>query len=340
MDRFQWKVWGLIGVFVLTISLLANCQSNRTFITFSPEEADSQTKHIVLISGDEEYRSEEGLPMLARLLAIRHGFRTTVLFAINPETGLIDPNYQKNIPGLEALESADLMIIATRFRGLPDDQMKYIDDYLKAGKPVIGMRTATHAFNFGTDSSPYAKYSYNSTVPGWEGGFGKKILGETWINHHGHHGHEGTRGLIDGLAEREKHPVIMGVKDMWGPTDVYGITAVPAGADVLVWGASTAGMTPDSKVNWKKSIIPVAWTKSYSYDSGSPEGRVFTTTMGAATDLVSDGIRRLIVNATFWAMGLEDKITPDLNVEVVGEYSPTPFGFDGYIKGKKPSDYE
>jgi len=330
----------LILAVILSISMLANCQSNRLWITHEPARSGTQTKHVVLISGDEEYRSEEGLPMLAKVLSTHHGFRTTVLFSIDPETGLINPNHQQNIPGIESLETADLMIIATRFRGLPVEQMRYVDEYLKSGKPVIGLRTATHAFNYSDRNHPYAKYSYNSSVPGWEGGFGKKILGETWINHHGIHGQEGTRGLIDGLAEREKHPIISGVEDIWGPTDVYGITEIPAGAQVMIWGGSTAGMTPESEINWRKSIVPVAWTKSYRYDSNSPEGRVFTTTMGAATDLVSVDFRRLIINAVYWTMGMEDQITPDMKVNPVGEYDPTPFGFDSYVKGKKPSDYE
>ena len=330
----------LVMVTILMMSVLANCQSSRSFITFVPDQKNAETRHIVLISGDEEYRSEEGLPMLAKILSAHHGFKTTVVFAINPESGMIDPNFQNNIPGLESLETADLMIIATRFRGLPDVQMKLIDDYLRSGKPVIGLRTATHAFNFKDSAGKYSKYRYNSQAPGWEGGFGRKILGETWINHHGHHGKEGTRGLIDGLAERQMHPVITGVRDIWGPTDVYGITEIPQGADVLVWGGSTSGMTPESPIAWEKSIIPVAWTNTYSYDPGSPEGRVFTTTMGAATDLVSADLRRLIVNAAYWAMGMEGQINEGLNVDVIGEYHPTAFGFDGYVKGKKPEEYE
>jgi len=340
MIFFRIKDIGLILASILMMSLLANCQSSKQFITFKPENNATSAKHIVLISGDEEYRSEEGLPMLAKILTERHGFRTTVLFAINPETDEIDPNYQQNIPGLEALKSADLMIIATRFRGLPDDQMKYIDDYLRSGKPLIGLRTATHAFKFDDPSSPYAKYSFNSKVSGWEGGFGKKILGETWINHHGNHKHEGTRGLIDGLAEREKHPILTGVKDIWGSTDVYGITAIPEEAEVMIWGASTAGMTPEAPINWGKSIIPVAWTKRYTYEPGGNEGRAFTTTMGAATDLVSADLRRLIINAAYWTMDMKDQISENMNVDIIGDYEPTAFGFDGFVKGKKPEDYE
>jgi hypothetical protein len=103
-------------------------------------------KNVVLISGDEEYRSEEALPQLAKILSKHHGFNCKVLFAVGND-GTIDPNKQDNIPGLEALRKADLMIIATRFRDLPDDQMKEIVDYVESGRPVIGMRTATHAFS-------------------------------------------------------------------------------------------------------------------------------------------------------------------------------------------------
>ncbi|MHC4489790.1 MAG: hypothetical protein ACYSW7_11560, partial [Planctomycetota bacterium] len=103
-------------------------------------------KHIVFVIGDDEYRSEDSMPMLAKILAVHHGFKCTALFAINKETGEIDPKTLDNIPGLEALKTADLMVIFTRFRELPDEQMKYIIDYTNSGKPIVGLRTATHAF--------------------------------------------------------------------------------------------------------------------------------------------------------------------------------------------------
>src|SRR5213595_1501074 len=104
-------------------------------------------KHVVLLSGDEEYRSEEALPQLGKILSQRHGFKCTVLFAIDPKDGLINPNVNDNIPGLDALKTADLMIIFTRFRNLPDEQMQHIVDYVESGRPIVGLRTATHAFN-------------------------------------------------------------------------------------------------------------------------------------------------------------------------------------------------
>src|SRR5579872_4991718 len=90
------------------------------WIVYDGYDGPGKGKHIVLISGDEEYRSEEGLPQLGKILAKRHGFKCTVLFAIGKD-GTINPNVS-NIPGLEALKNADLMVIFTRFRDLPDAQ--------------------------------------------------------------------------------------------------------------------------------------------------------------------------------------------------------------------------
>src|SRR5207249_1053010 len=134
-------------------------------------------KNIVLIAADDEYRSEELIPQLAMILAKRQGFACTVLFAVDPE-GKVNPAQKDNIPGLEALETADLLILFARFRELPDDQMKRIVDYLDSGKPLVCLRTTTHAFNYAKHkNSPYARYSYNSKDPA--GGFGREVVGET-----------------------------------------------------------------------------------------------------------------------------------------------------------------
>ena len=90
------------------------------------------------MSGDDEYRSEEGLPQLAQILAVRHGFRCTVLYAIDPADGTIKPDLHTNIPGLEALDSADLMVMLLRFRDLPDAQMKHIVGLRRVRSPHRG----------------------------------------------------------------------------------------------------------------------------------------------------------------------------------------------------------
>ncbi len=293
-------------------------------------------KHIVLVSGDEEYRSEETLPQLAKILAKHHGFKCTVLFAIDKD-GTINPNINNNIPGLEALKTADLMIIFTRFRNLPDDQLKHVVDYVDSGKPIIGLRTATHAFAL--QSKTYGKYSWNNKE--WDGGFGRQILGETWINHHGDHGKQSTRGII--VKEEAKHPILRGIADgdIWGTTDVYGVKLpLPGDSKPLVLGQVLEGMKPtDKPVTTKKNdpMMPVAWTKTYTGAPGKT-GRVFTTTMGASEDFASEGMRRLLVNATYWAMGMEDKIPEKSKVDIVGEFKPSPFRNNGFIKGVKPED--
>lgn len=326
----------------LTLSIIAPAFAQEDgpaqWITIEGAGGPGNGKHIVFISGDEEYRSEEALPMLARLLAIRHGFRCTVLFAIDPDTGTINPNHTANIPGLNQLETADLMVLFTRFRELPDEQMKWIVEYTNSGKPVIGLRTATHAFLYElNEQSPYAKYSDDSEVPGFEGGYGRQVLGEKWIDHHGVHGTESTRGLVNGLMTN--HPILRGVSDVWAPTDVYALRDITGDEAVLLYGQVLRGMEPTSPPNYDKSIMPVAWIKTFTGESGR-SSRVFTTTMGAAVDLQSEDLRRLIVNAAYWAVGLEDQIDEAGDVSYVDVYEPTWFGFDGYRTGLRPSDYD
>lgn len=309
------------------------------WIVYEGRDGPGKGKHIVLVSGDEEYRSEESLPQLAKILSQRHGFRCTVLFAIDPKDGTINPEIKNNIPGLEVLAKADLMVLFTRMRDLPDEQMKHIVAYVDSGRPIVGMRTATHAFDL-KSSKTYAAYSWQ-TGKDWPGGFGKQILGETWVNHWGHHGSESTRGIV--AAEQKDHPILKGIKDgdIWGPTDVYEVhLPLPGDSTPLVLGQVLKGMkSDDPPLKGKKNdpMMPVAWTKTYTSASGKV-GRVFTTTMGASQDLESEGLRRLLVNAAYWTVGLEDKIASKANVDLVGEYRPRPFRFGGHKKGVKPSD--
>ncbi len=348
------------GFVLLTLLLLLSCEEKekrqnadvaseplKEWLTF---EGDTPAaKHIVLISGDEEYRSEEALPQLAKILSKRHGFRCTVLFAQDPsKPGIVNPNYLKNIPGLEYLSEADLMIIFTRFRALPDYQMKYIDDYLKSGKPVVGIRTATHAFNFEGSESTYGHYSnnYSGSKKDWTDGFGRLVLGEKWITHHGSHKNQSTRGII-AVSARE-YPVTNGLSngDVWGPTDVYGVRLpLPGDSKPIIMGQVMErqgefsqkdifyGMRPeddvpvitnDTGVRLNDPMMPVAWTKSYELPGGQ-KGKAFVTTIGASNDLLIDGTRRLLVNGVYWALGLE--VPQKANVGLIGDYQPTKFEF-------------
>lgn len=317
--------------------LLASALSASTLraadgAVFEGKEGPGKGKHIVLLAGDEEYRSEECLPMLARILAQRHGFKCTVLFSINPSDGTLDPVNQTNVPGLSILSSADLVVCQFRFRELPDADMKHFVDYLQSGKPIIALRTATHAFAYSRNKqSPYAKWSWDSKE--WPGGFGQQVLGETWISHHGNHGSESTRGLIDGL--NAKHPVLRGVSDLWGPTDVYGITHLKPTDTVLVHGLTLKGMKPDDAANWQKSLMPIVWTRDYVWENGKTT-RALTSTFASAVDFQSEDLRRLVVNGCFWLTGLD--VPAKADVTVVGDYAPGYFGFGKFTKGVKPAD--
>ena len=159
------------------------------------------------------------MPQLAKILATHHGFDCTVLFAQDPENpGIIDPNFGKNIPGLEALKNADLMFLFTRFRALPDEQMQHFQNYLLKGKPIIGIRTATHAFHFQDSTSTWKHWGnyYKGEKLDWAGGFGRKILGANWHTHHGHHKHQSSRGMI--APNAEEHPILKNIQDgqIWG----------------------------------------------------------------------------------------------------------------------------
>ena len=309
-------------------------QPGDHWLTFDSGDGPGAGKHIVLISGDHEYRSEEAMPQLGKILNQHLGFRCTVLFAINPETGEIDPEDVSNIPGLESLESADLVIMGLRFRHLPDDQMKMILDYVDSGRPLMGLRTSTHPFDIPSDGK-YAKHAWNNKEASNPGGFGRQVFGETWVAHHGEHGVESTRGII---ADPD-HPIATGIKpgDIWGPTDVYRVN-LPLSGDghAIVMGQILTGMNAsDDPVTDDRNdpMMPVAWTRTYK------GARVFMTTMGSADDLPSEGVRRMLVNASLWCLKMESLIKPNLDVALVGDFQPTPFGFGKFITGKKPSDY-
>ena len=327
-------------VSALALILVSAAFSHADGIQFQGTHGPGKGKHVVLVAADDEYHSEEALPQLARILAARHGFTCTVLFAINPHDGTIDPHERHNIPGLEALQGADLLILFTRFRDLPDSQMKYIVDYVESGRPLIGIRTATHAFDV-KPGSTYARYSFNSRIEGWEGGFGRRVLGETWVAHHGDHGKQSTRGII--VKGEEHNPILRGIKDgaIWTPTDVYQVRLpLRSNCHPLILGEVLTNMNPNDspapgKVN--DPMMPVAWTCGYTGSHGTT-ARIFTSTMGAADDLENEALRRLLVNATYWAVGLEKEIPPKADVHLVGEYHPRPFTSEEHLKGVKPSD--
>jgi hypothetical protein len=315
--------------------LAATAFAADPWIVYEGQSGPGKGKHIVFVTGDEEYRSEESMPQLAKILALHHGFKCTVLFAIDPKTGQIDPVVNDNIPGLEALKSADLMVMFLRWRDLPDEQMKLIMDYTNSGKPIIALRTSTHPFRFVKHKGgPYAKWTFDARGE-TAGGYGRQVFGETWINHYGAHQKESTRGLpVEGMADGR---ILRGCEDIWGPSDVYALTTLLGDCRPLVMGQTLTGMKPTDPPNASKKLVPVAWTKTFTGSEGKTD-RIFATTMGHAGDLQSEGFRRLLVNACYWGMGMEAQIPQRANVDLIGAYNPSPIGFGGNKKGVRPED--
>ena len=316
---------------ILVLSGIASAEEGA--ITYEPVQGAGQGKHIVFVCGEWEYRCEESLPMLAKILAKRHGFKCTVLFSMNPKDGTVDPSVKNNIPGMSALKTADMMVVFAMDLALPDEQMKYFAEFLETGKPVFGIRCTLLSFRYGKNStSPYAHFDVSSK----DGGYATALFGESWKGHYGLHGKESTRGLRAGI--NESNPILRGVYDVWGPTDVYRVTKLPPDARVFMYGQVLTGMKPDDRPNLQKSIMPMVWTREIPRKSG-PASRVVMSTIGAAPDMESEDLRRLYVNCTYWALGLESKIPEKADVRYVGDWKASPFGGGKFHRGLKPADF-
>jgi len=309
------------------------------WLTYSGGEGAGKGKHIVLIAADQEYRSEQSMPMLAKILSTHHGFDCTVLFGVN-ERGEVDPTMpvypekgkeaefkEHHIPGLQHLASADLVIFFSRLLTLPKAEQELIVKYVDSGKPIIALRTANHGFR---SQLPYK-------IEGKQVRWGEDILGGTFLNHHGRWQADSTRGIL--VKEQAAHPVLTGVKDIWGDSDVYRTypegAKLPVDCTALVWGQPLMGRKSDDAPNDKLEPLPVAWVKPWK-TSGGKTARVFHSTMGSGHDLESAGLRRLVINACYWGLEMESSISATSCVDIVGRYEPLNSGFNYEKLGVKP----
>lgn len=311
-------------------------------IRYPGKSGPGKGRHVVFLAGDEEYRSEEALPMLAKILSQRHGFDSTVLFSVD-EDGTINPKNTRSLSDPSALDTADAIVMMLRFRNWPDETMARFEKRLLAGTPIVAIRTSTHAFNGLAKDGPWASWNYNH-----DGGFGKRVLGETWVTHWGRHKVEATRTVVE--PGQEDHPLLRGVGTIFGDTDVYEAYP-PADATILLRGLVLQGLTPDSppathrkrratdkqEQGVNEPPMPVVWTRVHRHENGT-SSRILTITMGAATDFEDEGLRRLVVNGVHW--GLEMDVPAKADVAYVDEYQPSFYGFDGFRKGLRPSDFE
>ncbi len=225
---------------------------------------------VVFLSAESEYHAAEILPEFARKLEMKHGMCCEIL------QGSTDPNsaHRHDISGMEILDNADLVVIFVRRRALPAQQMKYLREYLDRGGPLIGLRTASHAFD-SRGSGPAGHVDWPE--------FDHDVLGGNYHNHHG----SGPVTTVTMAAGAEKHPILAGVTlPFTSYVSLYKTRPLATTTTPLL-----IGTIPD------KESEPVAWTNRHS------RSRVFYTSLGHPDDFKNAAFRRLLVNAVFWAIG-------------------------------------
>lgn len=294
-------------------------------------------KHILFIASDHEYRGEETCPAIARILAKRYGFKCTVLFG-QTQDGVIKQG-SSNIPGIEAIDDADMLFLFLRFVHPDDAWMAKFESYLKKGGPVVGLRTTTHAFN--GLKGKYAYHNYNHGGEDFVGGFGRQILGETWnpklgAGHYGRN-HKFATAMHAVPAQRD-HPVMRGVGNMHAMAGAYSARPMPD-STILATNRVLQSMEEGAAPLPDKEPQPAAWVRTYRFKGGS-EGRVFCSTQGASEDILSEGVRRMIINAVLWCMKMEEHIQADADVSFVGPYNPSTFSFKPSVTDARPGDIE
>lgn len=311
------KIIQLVKVLFLGVIMMTACD----------QKAQKQP-HVVFVIGDEEYRSEESMPMLADIVQRELNAKVTLCYSVD-SAGFIDPNRSDHIEKLQALETADLMVMFTRFRALPDDELKYILDYAESGKPMVGFRTSTHAFMYKDDSS---KLSMNEEWP-------SKVFGQKWITHHGHFedGHAPLTSLemkqdvqSELLTELETFDAYSWLYHVeGGDYELYG------DSQPFLWGTSKRSKHEmEGRLDQFPLTNPVAWTKTYTGSSGQAS-KVFFTTLGHPYDWKNENMRRLAMNGIYWVLDME--IPSVLNVDFVEAYDPNNSGFGmKYKQGRKP----
>jgi len=322
-----------IMYFLASIFLISATLAHSNPVIYKADSSIAKKKHLVLIASDHEYRAEETIPALARILTKHHGFDCTVLFGID-DNGEIEAGIS-NIPGLEALKTADGMVMFTRFLALPADQMVHIDDYLNRAGPVVALRTSTHAFNITDTEDPYYKYHFRYEGDDYKAGFGHQVLGQSWVGHYGRNHTQSTRITI--VPDQAEHKILTGVKNIHVQCGGYNAEPAPDWT-ILTMAQPLMTMEADGEPDKTKPAMASEWTREYTGKDGK-KGRVMTSLYGASEDILNPGYRRMIINGVYWSLGLEDQIKADSNIEFVGAYKPNTFRNAGHARGIKPSAY-
>ena len=320
MSNTRWTLLALLGIWYAT-----SCSTHQPVTSTVKDQL-----HIVFVIGDEEYRSEESMPMIARILKRELGAKISLCYSVD-DKGIIDPNNQHHIEGLEALETADLMIMFTRFRQLPSDQLKYITDYAESGKPMVGFRTSTHAFWYLT-----AEGELDTTMNHLNKAWPTEVFGQQWITHHGHFD-DGSYPLTEVDLADTDHPITKGVSPFQAYSWLYyvdvGDWQFYGDPHILLRGTSLkSNHEQHNRLDQFALTNPVAWTKEYG------GAKVFFTTLGHPYDFKNDNMRKLVLNGIFWSLDLESTIPAEgVDPSIVGSYDPNNSGFgDRFKQGVVP----
>ena len=273
----------------------------------SGDDQEPQLPHVVFVTGDNEYGSEKSMELIAAILESTGDFRVTVLKSVD-EQGRYD-RHGHSIPGLRALRDADLAVFFMRFRALPTAQTEEIERYAKSGRPMIGLRTTTHAFKY--ESGPLVRLN---------DGFGDDWFGQKWIAHYGH----GTTSTAKVESTATEHPILRGVDDefdlqSWLYIMNTGKEHLPDDCEVLISGRAIRDQ--DGQPETFGEVQPLAWTRELATREGNAQ-RVFYTSLGHPRDFLHGSARKLLVNAIYWGLGREDAI-PNTGAEV-----PMPEGYE------------
>jgi hypothetical protein len=234
---------------------------------------------IAYVCGDHEYSGESTLPLFAREMEKRYQF-SSILLRSQP-----DQNAEENLPGLQRLALADVAVLFLRWRRLPLSQLRHLDRYLQAGRPVVALRTSSHAFNYPAEH-PLVNRNRLATAafgapPGWN------------ADGHRHYGHESTTRVS---AAPEGHELLRGVATPFEcPSWLYHVLPKypPPTAKIALMGEA---------INPNRPAIPnpVAWTLTNTFG-----GRAFYTSLGHPGDFALEPFQRLLTNALHWALGRE-----------------------------------
>lgn len=236
------------------------------------EAQEAKARHIVFMIGEDEYHTWDTLPEFAKRELEPRGYRVTVVQQ--------DPNDKNNFPGLvDALRSADLLFLSVRRRTPPSDQLSAVRAHLSTGKPLVGIRTACHAFAL-RPADPPATAMHET----WQE-FDPEVLGGHYTNHYP----EGPRTRVTTAVGAQTHPILkdISIDTLTGTGSLYKVGPLAPDTTPLLIGS-----IPDQPAE------PIAWTHLY----GAKRARIFYTSLGHPEDFTHPEFRRLLVNGIAWAL--------------------------------------